>query len=86
MSDIGYMSLEHIVPENQFKADEIQGWDTEGIDKVKEPVKDGNQSLGEQDQIGTGYCCDGATGSEDGGAAGEGMANCAKDGPCEVER
>jgi len=76
---VGNASFEDIVPENQFEADEVQSRDVNGINKIEEPVKDGNQALRKQDEISAGYGGDGTTGPENRLGAYERMADGTKD-------
>ena len=66
VGDVGDSPFDNVVPENKFEGDKVQGGHFERIDKINKPVKNGNEGLRKQNQIGPGDRGDSAACADNG--------------------
>ena len=87
VGDVGRAGEDHVIEQDHLDADEVQGGHLDHSDE-EEPVDDGDQSLGEQNEVCAGDCGDGAAGPERGGhrvVVEQHVSEAAEDGAGEIE-
>ena len=80
----GKTGLDDVVPDDKLEGNEVEGGDIDGSYE-DEPVDDGDDCLGKEDQVGACDGGDGAAGAQYGVSVEDGMAQACEDGACEVQ-